>query len=69
MLLVYSPVVNPRLQYVFELVLKEILGLNFEITDEREQFLLHKGPRFSYGKMTLKDELNFKAVQIATIAI
>jgi hypothetical protein len=64
MLLIYTPEISDRSKYIFELLLKDIIGVSFEFTENREDYLNHKGPRFCYGKMTLKGELNFKSVDL-----
>lgn len=61
MLLIYSPISTPRLKYAFELIFKDILGLEYEITNEEPAFKNYTGAKLSYGKQPLGDELFFCA--------
>jgi len=51
MLLIHTSAVTPRLQYIFSLLLREILGLDFAFTLHEEEFLAFQGPRLAYLKM------------------
>ena len=62
MLLIYSPESTNRLEYIFELIFKDILGVDMQITASRESYLDYKGPRICYGKITLREEVNIKCV-------
>jgi hypothetical protein len=64
MLLIYTPEITNRITYIFEFILSDIIGLDYEITDNRDLYLKHKGPRVSYGKINFKGELNFKATEL-----
>ncbi|HIF15487.1 MAG TPA: hypothetical protein EYQ86_09330 [Bacteroidetes bacterium] len=64
MLLIYTPEITNRITYIFEFIFSDIIGLNYEITDNRDLYLKHKGPRVSYGKINFKGELNFKASEL-----
>lgn len=45
-------------------MLEDILGVDYETTEDRGHYLKHNGPRFSYGQIAFKGELNFKASQL-----
>lgn len=47
-LLVYTSRSSPRLRYIFDLILGELLGLSFVITSDARQFSEFEGPRLSY---------------------
>ena len=56
MLLLYSDINSPRLDYTFQLVFTELLGLEFELTDEVSNFKKHNGPKLSYANQRIIDE-------------
>jgi len=58
-LLIYTQKDSPRLRYIFELILTDILGLGFKITHETGMFRSHQGPKFNYSDHPLDDELFF----------
>lgn len=58
MLLVYLSQINPRNRYTIKTVLKTILKVDdFEFTADKEVFSKHAGPKLSYGKKALADEV------------
>ena len=57
MLLVYTDKVTARVRYTFNLLLNELLGLQLEITSDEGAFSDHDGPKFSYSRAPLGDEL------------
>jgi hypothetical protein len=57
MLLVYAATPTPRVKYVFNFVLKDILGLGITISNDRDYFINYKGAKLSYGKEPIQDEL------------
>lgn len=60
MLLVYTHhKKSPRLHYILKLMLNELLGIKFNITNSTEEFLQYQGPKFSYTTAPLKNELFF----------
>lgn len=61
MLLVYTPQVTNRVRYTFDLFLKELLGLVFQLTADQEVFQQHNGPKFSYGVSDASADLSFVA--------
>lgn len=61
-LLIYTEQTSPRLVYTFNLLLKDLLGLQYELTSAKEQFREHEGPKFSYSTSSLQDELHFASV-------
>lgn len=59
MLLIYTHKKTSRLHYIFKLMLNELLGLKFNITEKSEEFKNYNGPKFSYTLAPLGDELFF----------
>ena len=61
MLLIFSPVITPRLKYTFELIFKELLEVDFEITTKEEEFVSYEGAKFNYSDRAFGNELFFYA--------
>jgi hypothetical protein len=49
---------------LFDLLLKDLLGLDYRITHVKEEFLQHTGPCFSYSKQRIGNELHFESVNL-----
>jgi len=58
-MLIYTEKITKRLKYIFRLLLEEQLGLEFELTSQKDMFQVYEGPKFSYGYQQLEDELFF----------
>ena len=61
MLLVYTHKITPRIRYIFKHVFKNMLMINFNLTSKVEIFVAHSGPKLSYSKKSLGDELFIKS--------
>lgn len=48
MLLVYTQKVTERVRYTFELVLQQLLGIEYKLTDALEEWQAHLGPKMAY---------------------
>ncbi len=48
MLLVYTHKITHRNKYIFNLLFKDILGIDFKLTPDREEFKLYEGAKLSY---------------------
>jgi hypothetical protein len=59
--LIFTPIINSRVQYTFEILLQSILGLEFELTTNIELFLHSEMVKFSYASKPLSSELFFEA--------
>jgi len=57
MLLILITSVTPRAQYIFSLLLKELLGLDFSFTTSRDEWMVYQGPKFIYSKEPVEDSL------------
>lgn len=57
MLLVYTNKSAPRLRYIFDLILKDLIGVQHKLTHSKEEFIAYNGPRLSYCDAALGDEL------------
>lgn len=54
MLILVSKITN-RLYYIFELLFKEELGINFKFTTDENKYLSYEGPKFHYSRTHLTD--------------
>lgn len=59
MLLIYTHKITPRNKYIFNLIFKNILGIDFKLTIDAGYFKKHEGPKLSYSNAPLDDELFF----------
>jgi len=64
MILVFAPQITPRISYIFEWFLGEIVGIDFKLTHQREEFGRHEGPKFTYASQALGDELHFGSYEL-----
>lgn len=64
MLLIYTPKVTSRIIYVFKHLCTHILGLEIKFTTQIEEFIAHEGPKFSYGKKRLGNELFLQSTDL-----
>lgn len=61
MLLVYTPKITVRLNYIFDLIFNKILGIDYELTEDTAEFKAHKGASLNYSYHPFGDELFFYA--------
>ncbi len=59
-LLIYVPKINNRLFYIFELILKEELGIDFKFTTDKVQFSLYEGMRLQYAEQIVTEKALFQ---------
>lgn len=59
-LLILVPKITNRLQYTFELLFKEELGITYELTTDKDTFISHDGAKFQYGESQLTEENLFQ---------
>lgn len=55
-MLILVPKITNRLYYIFELLFKEELGIDFKFTIDKDVFLSYEGSKFHYGKSPLEEE-------------
>ena len=60
MLLIYTPVINNRINYVFRLILSHILGVEYSVTAQYDEWIVYEGPRFCYCPQYDGDEMFFE---------
>src|ERR1035437_3460104 len=61
MLLIYTHQVTNRVKYTFNLILKSILGIDYELTTNADSFKQFEGAKISYTKKPIGDELFFQS--------
>ena len=54
-LLIFVSKITNRIFYIFELILKDELGINFKFTTDKDKFLSHEGPKLHYGDHPLEN--------------
>lgn len=57
MLLIHTQKLTPRISYVFKHICTRILGVEIKFTSAIEEFISHSGPKLSYGKQPMGNEL------------
>lgn len=55
-MMIFLPKITNRLYYIFELLFKDELGIDFKFTTDKEKFLSYEGPKFHYDKYPLEEE-------------
>jgi hypothetical protein len=63
-LLVYSHKSTPRLQYIFNLLLNEIIGLDFKITNDKNEYANSNLPKLTYCEHAFGDEFFVYATRL-----
>jgi hypothetical protein len=53
MVLLYTPRINNRIQYIAKTILQEICGLEYKVTSSTEEFLNFKGAKINYSDKEL----------------
>ena len=48
-MLILVPKTTNRLHYIFDLIIKDLLGISFKLTTDNETFASYNGPKFHYG--------------------
>ena len=61
MLLIHIEKNTPRISYIFKHVCIRILGIELSFTSALEEFIAHTGPKLSYGKKPMGNELFFQS--------
>ena len=57
MLLIYTQKLTPRITYIFKHICTRILGIEIQFTSIIEELIAHEGPKLSYGKQPMGNEL------------
>lgn len=54
-MLIFSPEISPRLNYTLDLIFRNILNIDFSLTDNKESFINHVGARLNYSTEKIGD--------------
>ncbi len=63
-MLVYVTSITNRLRYTFDLLLRDLVGIDYEITTDADKFSFHTGPKINYSSGPIGDELFFYATDL-----
>ena len=55
-ILVYVNKITPRIQYIFDLLLHDIIGLEIKITNDKSEYLSSSLPKITYADHAFGDE-------------
>lgn len=59
MVFIYSKRRSNRLIYIFDLIFKDLIGVNYTIVDKLDQFKEVDGPKLSYSPNQIENEIHF----------
>lgn len=65
-LLVYAPLISPRIKYIFNFMFKEILGLELVYPKTLAEFIHADSPKLCYGRHPVQKTLFFKSSGLLT---
>jgi hypothetical protein len=60
-MLIYSHKITPRVRYIFNVLLGDMLGLEVSFTNEKESFSASEEAKISYSHSKIGDEIHFKS--------
>lgn len=63
-MLILVPKTTNRLHYIFDLIIKDLLGISFKFTTDNETFASYNGPKFHYGNNQFWNEPFQKATNL-----
>ena len=63
-LLVYTTRFSNRLKYTFDLILKDVIGIQYQFTSKKAEFEKHDGPKLSYGRNVIGNEIHIGASKL-----
>lgn len=64
MLLILVKEITPRLNYIFKLMIHDLMGFEFRLTQDVEEFKSSDSAKFSYGRAAIENELFFEAEKL-----
>ncbi len=67
MILIYTQKLSYRITYAFKHICTRILGIEVDFTSGIETFISHNGPKLSYGKKPLGNELFLQSYGLLTL--
>src|SRR3954469_25020249 len=63
-MLIYVPQITTRLVYTFDLVLRDLVGIDYELTTDADKFAFHTKPKLNYSREAFGDELFLYATDL-----
>ena len=63
-LLIYVPLLSPRIKYIFGFIFNDILKTEISFTVSTEEFIQSPQPKFSYADQAIGNELFFKSSKL-----
>ena len=60
MILIYSEVISPRINYITKLIFNQILRVEIELTTSSADFLKSENPKINYSQKKFGDEIYLK---------
>ncbi len=64
MIIIYTPKITKRIQYIFKLYFSTLLGLEYKFTADADEFQASAGLKVSYGKKKIAGEIYFGASEL-----
>jgi hypothetical protein len=64
MLLIYTPKINNRIKYIFNLFFRDLFSIEFGITNKIDEFSAYEGPKLNYSYKPIYNELFFYPANI-----
>jgi hypothetical protein len=61
MILIYTSKITPRVKYIFNLLFRDVFGVKYELTCDKESYLNFSGAKLTYGYQPFGDELFVQA--------
>ncbi|EDM37235.1 hypothetical protein PBAL39_05533 [Pedobacter sp. BAL39] len=65
-ILIYVPILSPRIRYIFSFILKDLLKTEFEFTQNLQEFAEADRPKFSYASQPVAGALFFRSNGLLT---
>jgi hypothetical protein len=63
-ILIYVHKVTPRIKYIFNLIFKDCLGIEFELSTSIDDYKLYEGNKLSYTNQELESSFHISAVSL-----
>src|SRR5258706_13283432 len=64
MLLIFAPKITPRLRYIFDFIFNDILGTDFQITTDKDEFIRSNSPKLNYSSAPFGNEMFVPAANL-----
>ena len=63
-MLIYAPQLTNRLRYTMDLVIRDLVGIDYELTNDADRFGFYTKPKFNYSTKPFGEELFFYATDL-----